>query len=942
MKLKIAKIPLKIIKYTGIGLGSILLMLFLLPVLFPGFVSDKIKKWANNSIEAELNFSKARLSFFNHFPSLTLTLYDVHLNGSAPFKNDTMVNAKEIALGVDVSSILSKTLRIDEVYITNGTIQVLVNKDGLPNYNIYKSTASAKNSNDTSSSEAALKLERIQIEDCALVYNDLSIPILIQSKKLNYIGKGDLSKSIFDLSSRIQMEGLNLSYGNEAYLQDKKINAKLITRINTNSLELDFQKNDLLINQLPVAFNGTFNFLKNGYRMNFNAKTEKTDFKNVFTALPPAFVQWVDRTNVQGKVLLNLSLKGDFISSENKAPTLLFDIDVQKGALTTALIKEPIEDIFLKLHVALPDLNTANLQLQLDTLNAVMGKDYVKAVLQTTGLQTPTINGNIDAIADVEKWAVVMGLDSIASIQLKGLYQLKANLNGVFNPSKKQFPVTHASMQWKNGYLQTAYYPTAITNIEIDGDVVNTKGNMSDLNINIKPISLQFEGQPFSIKASLNNFDNLVYDITSKGTLNIGKLYKLFAVKGYNINGFIKTDIALQGSQADAMAKRFDKLSNKGTIEVKNINLSTPYFPKKFTVNNGVFHINNDQLVADNMVLNYINNTVTIKGQFSNIINYLLQPNAPLKGKLSLNSKLLLIHELMALSTDTIAKKQVAVANTSTSGTGVVMIPPNLDIQFNANINSIDYNGLVIKSCVANAAIQNGKLRIPNAAFSLVDAPVNMQASYAPINTKRASFSYHLTAKDVDIQKAYKEIKLFREMATSAGKVKGLVSVDYTLNGLLNDSLYPVFPTIKGGGTLSISNAKVYGFKLFNAISKQTGKEAINNPDLSKRNIQLKTTIANNIITIEKIKLRVAGFRPKFEGQVSLDGKLNLKARLGLPPFGIFGIPLSITGTQNKPIVRLKRGKKSDTLQETEADEEDKKEAAEAEAKEKLEQQKQH
>jgi hypothetical protein len=55
----------KTLKYTGIGMASILLLMFLLPYLFPSFVSNKIKQWANSSIQAELNFSKARLPFFN-------------------------------------------------------------------------------------------------------------------------------------------------------------------------------------------------------------------------------------------------------------------------------------------------------------------------------------------------------------------------------------------------------------------------------------------------------------------------------------------------------------------------------------------------------------------------------------------------------------------------------------------------------------------------------------------------------------------------------------------------------------------------------------------------------------------------------------------------------------------------------------------------------------
>mgnify|MGYP001139959661 FL=1 len=63
--------------------------------------------------------------------------------------------------------------------------------------------------------------------------------------------------------------------------------------------------------------------------------------------------------------------------------------------------------------------------------------------------------------------------------------------------------------------------------------------------------------------------------------------------------------------------------------------------------------------------------------------------------------------------------------------------------------------------------------------------------------------------------------------------------------------------------------------------------------------------------------MKVAGFRPRFEGQVSFDGKLNLSGRLGLPPFGIIGIPFSVTGTQDKPVVKLRKQKDSDKIEET-------------------------
>jgi AsmA protein len=86
------------------------------------------------------------------------------------------------------------------------------------------------------------------------------------------------------------------------------------------------------------------------------------------------------------------------------------------------------------------------------------------------------------------------------------------------------------------------------------------------------------------------------------------------------------------------------------------------------------------------------------------------------------------------------------------------------------------------------------------------------------------------------------------------------------------------------------------------------------NPELSK--VEIKSSIKNNIITLERFKFKFAGFRPRIEGTTSLDGRLNIKMRLGLPPLGIFGIPMTITGNKDNPKVKI--GRKSEDLQETE------------------------
>jgi len=274
---------LKIAKYTGITLIVILALLFLTPILFADQIKEKIKKTANESLSAELNYSDVSVSFFHHFPSLTLTLTDLNLNGSAPYKNEKFITAKEVSFGIDVVSLIfGNSAKIDQIYLSDSFINVKVSSNGEANYNIYKSTSHDSSPKD--STETALTLEKIEIINSKIIYDDQSTKVHFDAIGFNYLGKGDLSKSLFDLHSKAKIEKLNIVYDNEPYLMNKKVDADLITQINVNSLSFFFQQNNLKINQLPVDFKGKFDFLKDGYNMDFVLKSDDSELYDVFTA----------------------------------------------------------------------------------------------------------------------------------------------------------------------------------------------------------------------------------------------------------------------------------------------------------------------------------------------------------------------------------------------------------------------------------------------------------------------------------------------------------------------------------------------------------------------------------------------------------------------------------------------------------------------------------
>jgi len=908
MKKPSKSIVIRILKWIGITISSILAILFLLPILFPGKIAEEVKAFANKKLNGELDFKEANLSFFNHFPSLTLTLTDLSLKGSAPYKKETLLSAEEVAFGIDLSSLLfDKKVNIDKIYVSDALINVLVNEKGEANYNVY---ISEEETTQKDSSETALRLEKIAIENTHLVYNDKSAKILIDAKGFNYVGNGDLDKSIFDLYTEAKIESFDFAYDGEQYLKNKKVNADLITKINTNSLAFVFEQNNLKINKLPVEFKGKFDFLSNGYDMDFSVKSENSHLSEFFSALPPQYVTWLDKSKVKGKTDLSMSLKGKYIASKNLKPNLAFNMKIRDGFVNYNESPISASNIFLNFDTKLPSLDTEQLTVNLDSIFFNLDKDYVKAIVKTKGLATPKIDARIETKVNLATLNRAFGLQNM---ELRGTLNTNIRALGVYDKKNNKIPVTNGKIELKNGYIKTDYYPNPIKNINVIASVIDKKGSLDDLKIHITPASLEFEEKPIYVNAILEDFQNIKYDIKAKGELNLGKIYKVFSQKGLDLEGYINADVSFKGTQSDAMNGNYAKLQNKGTLVLRDIKTRSEYLPKPFIIREGNFVFNQDKMNFNEFKATYGQSDFKMNGFMQNVIDFVLTDKAILKGNFTLHSDFINVDEFMA-ATETVQNQSDSIQVKTSSG--VIVIPSNFDLEFNATANKVNFEDLKLENLKGKMNINKGQLTLKNSAFDLIGANVKMDVVYGSQSPEKAFFDFKVNAKDFDIKRAYNEVKMFREMASAAESAEGIVSLDYKVAGILDGNMAPIYPSLTGGGTLSVNKVKMKGFKMFGTVSKKTGKDAIANPDLSK--VDIKTTIKNNIITIERFKFKVAGFRPRIEGTTSFDGKLNIKMRLGLPPLGIIGIPLKITGTQDDPKVQL--GKQTEDLEETEYD----------------------
>lgn len=940
----------KALKITGITLAVLLialLLLFLTPFVFEKKFAAIIKNTANKTLKTEMNFSEMDVSFFHHFPNLTITLTGFTLKSSAPFSRDTLIQARDISFGVNLLSTIKGPLRITRLYLNKARVVIQYNEKGASNFNVYNSPSDTTRPADTTSSPGAdLRIEHIAFIQADFIYSDPSIPMKLIAHGINYSGTSDITNDILRLTSRVKIDSVDFYYNHLPYLKSKPVKAGLVTSINLNSLDIKLVKNDFYIKDIPFEFRGELSFQKNGYSFFISLFSMFGDeylsgslmlnsTKNLWISAKADMNlnlnEWskglgISDVGLGGMFSMKLKAQGEYAKGQNPAskkpdtiplsiPDFTFSSALSKGSFHYKNFPQTLTGISFNLKASCSNHDYRSVSLQLENLKAEFMKNRIEGYFRLNGLIDYPVEGHLSTNLDLAELRQLIPLDSL---DLGGKLDLNLDVKGKYAPAKKLFPVTQLTLKLTDGAIRTKYYPHPVEKIRMDAKVTNTTGKLAGTRVKLDPASFSFEGNPFTVTADLSNPDDLDYNVVSKGSIDIASIYHVFSQKGMDLKGFISTDLNLRGRQSDAMAGRLDKLQNSGKLTIRDIAFTSEYLPKPLVVKSGVFRFENDKIWFEKFESLYGASDITLNGHLSNVLNYYLSKNQTLKGSFSFSSRYLLADEFMAPENQETASPATTptTVNTPPSSQGVIVIPDNLEIGLKADLKKISFRKLDISDLSAAVEIKKGMLLMKNMTFGIVGCKVGMEATYGSLSANKAFFDFHIKAEDFDIKRAYNEVELFRNLATAAGKCEGIVSLDYSLKGKINGGMNPVYPSLEGGGVISLKKVKVMGLKLFTSMSKNLEKEKIKEPDLSK--VEIRSSIKNNLITLEKTKMKISGFRFRIGGETSFDGRLNFKARLGLPPLGIVGIPMRILGTSDNPKFKYGRGSKDEDLDETE------------------------
>jgi AsmA protein len=738
---------------------------------------------------------------------------------------------------------------------------------------------------------------------------------------------------------------LQINSGTIAYKKIKEPVKEINIKAKASVKDLDINKLKFDLENLSFNLDGkktVVNFHSEGFKKlkiktAVSANLDLAKFKETLN---------LNRLDLRGDIAINLKADGIFLRDLgfsprlNKMDTIIksipkfqFNASLKNGYLKDLKRKDAIKNVNLNLSLTAKDSILRNISGKVTNLNIEALNNFIRGNFSLHKLYPFTVDTELESKINLAEVHQFYPLDSL---EVKGDLNLKVSMHGVLNRKQKKYPSSKTIVNIKNGYLKSLKFPNIpVQNINLNAIVTSEKGTGQDLNVKLQPVEFVLAGSPFKIEGEVNNLYDLVYNIKTQGTLDIGKLTQIFPIKEVNVSGIIQTNLIAKGSKKDLDAKNYDNIKNGGKLEAKNIIIKSALFPETFQISKGTFKFFKDKMRFEDFNATYGKSDVVLNGYIHNFLRYMFNhkylrdANEKLKAEIDLSSNHINANEffdMIAKYTDSKAEEETAQKTDSTAVTTsiknvnsknknyVIRIPRTADLKITAKVNLLQFDSYKINNFIGTLDINDRKVQVSQATFDMAGTQIAMTGDYKAQHRLLAKYNAHFKASNFDIQRAYAEIPIFADMVSMAKDAYGLVSVDYQLGGSIDQNMDIDFKSIAGDGTLTLEDIKFKNFKLLNHVAKKADAADLEKASFNK--IAIHSSIKNNVMTITPTTMKMAGFRGKLEGQVTMDGKINIGFRLGLPPMGLINVPMKITGTADDFKITTGKFKEDTTFSE--------------------------
>ena len=569
-----------------------------------------------------------------------------------------------------------------------------------------------------------------------------------------------------------------------------------------------------------------------------------------------------------------------------------------------------------------PFLNRAALEADMNVDADLVNNKFT---LQDNSISLNAIKLNIDGWAAMQKDGVGMDiklntnevgfkelLSLIPAIYAKDFQNLKTDGKASLTAfakgtlTQEQMPQFEVALNVENAMFRYPSLPAGVDGINISATVKNPGGNIDATEVTINPFDFTLAGNPFSLKAIVKTpTSDPDLQATAKGTLDLGKIKDVYPLEDMSLNGTIQADMNLAGKLSYIEKEQYDKMKAEGSIRLNGMRLNMKDLPT-VDIQRSTFSFSPRYLQLSETTVNIGNNDVTLDSRFENYLGYALK-GSTLKGSLNISSNHLNLNDFM--STDTTAVQAQATADTTatTSSTGAIRIPENLDFNMQANLKEVLFDKMKLENVNGTLLVKNGTIDMRNLSFNTMGGSITANGAYSAPKASQPHLNAGFDMKNIGFAQAYQELGLVQQLAPIFKGLKGNFSGNLQIDTPLNENMTPVMQKVQGSGNLSTKDLSLSGVKFIDQVADIVKRPSMK--EIEVKDLNLGFEIKDGRVNTQPFDLKLGDYTMNLSGSTGLDQTIDYTGKITLPSGGIGSalgtVDMTIGGTFTSPKVGI-------------------------------------
>ncbi|MDD2798668.1 MAG: AsmA-like C-terminal region-containing protein [Bacteroidales bacterium] len=464
-------------------------------------------------------------------------------------------------------------------------------------------------------------------------------------------------------------------------------------------------------------------------------------------------------------------------------------------------------------------------------------------------------------------------------------------------------PAFNLALKVNDAMFKYPDLPKSVDGIQMDMKVSNPGGDADLTVVDLKQLQFKIGGNPFSmmalVKTPVSNADFLMQ---ANGKIDLAMIKEIYPLeKGTELNGKLTSNLSVKGTMNQIDKEQYEQINAAGTLSISDMIYKSKGYPDANISNMGM-NFTPRFVELSNMKLKFGKTDLSGNGRLENFIGYALKGKT-LKGSLNISSNKIDVSELMGTTSSS--------TTTDTSKMKAFEIPKNIDFVMQANVKMITYEKMIFENATGKLIVRDGKLDFNGLKMNAFGGIIETNGYYSTaLDPQKPDINFGLNISNASYSQTFKQLDFIKKMMPIFENTIGDYSVNFKMNGKLDENLSPDLKSLLAQGLLQSKNVSVKDVKAFDALALAMKDDKFKT--VSMKDLKLPFEVKDGKVTTKPFDIKLGDAMINLSGVTTLDQAIMYDGKVTLPEgytsklgANISNVNFKIGGTFTKPAVSL-------------------------------------